>query len=129
MPLSRRCIRFALLALLLNLPMAAQAIQLDWFGLPPQAVVDAPEHKITIVPIAITESATGVSPPLVGLLSQYRGLFYLNVYRDENYRERAYKFGPIPLMTAEEFRSCTKSQDNLVLSPAPRISSWRQASR
>ncbi|TVT81759.1 ankyrin repeat domain-containing protein [Pseudomonas sp. H3(2019)] len=116
MPLPRRCTRFALLALLLNLPVVAQAIELDWFGLPPQAVVDAPEYKAIIVPTAVTESATGISPPLVGLLSEYRGLFYLNVYRDENYRERAYKFGPIPLMTTEEFRYCTKSQDNLVMS-------------
>ncbi|MBD9608795.1 ankyrin repeat protein [Pseudomonas sp. PvR086] len=118
MPFSSLCTRAALLALLLNLPLAAQAIQMDWFGLPPQAVVDTPEYKIAIVPTAVTESATGVSPPMVGLLSQYRGLFYLNVYRDENYRERAYKLGPIPLMTAQEFHDCTKSQENLVMSPS-----------
>lgn len=103
MALFRNCAQRVLFAVLINLPMAAHAIELNWWGLPPKALVDTPEYARTIIPMpTAAESPT----PLLGLLSGFRGLFYLNVYRDQDYRERTQKLGPIPLLTAEEFRSC-----------------------
>ena len=106
MLLFRRYSRLALLAALFNLPLAAQAIELNWWGLPPHSVVDAPEYGKTIIPSPAAAETPGVAKPLTGLLSSFRGLFYLNVYSDENYRERVHKLGPIPLLTADEFHSC-----------------------
>ncbi|ROO10927.1 hypothetical protein BK673_08325 [Pseudomonas fluorescens] len=106
MPLFRRGSRLALLAVLLNLPMAVQAIQLDWWGRPPHPTVDAPEDGKTIIPIPAAAQPLDRQKPLTGLISGFRGLFYLNVYSDENYRERLHKLGPIPLLTADEFHNC-----------------------
>ncbi|WP_426233586.1 ankyrin repeat domain-containing protein [Pseudomonas sp. TWP3-2] len=102
----RSSAHLVLLAVLLNLPMAANAIELNWWGLPPKAVVDAPEYARTIIPIPAAAETPGVATPLTGLLSGFRGLFYLNVYRDQDYRERLHKLGPIPLLSGDEFRSC-----------------------
>jgi ankyrin repeat protein len=103
MPLFQRCARLALLTTLLNLPAAAQAIELNWWGLPPKAVVDTPERARTLVPLPAAAQAAG---PSAGLLSDFRGLFYLNIYADENYRERTHKLGPLPLLSADELHRC-----------------------
>lgn len=104
MPFFRRCSHLVLLAVLLNLPLGAQAIQLDWWGRPPHPTVDTPEDGKTIIPLPA--AAAGTPKPVTGLISGFRGLFYLNIYSDENYRERLHKLGPIPLLTADEFHSC-----------------------
>lgn len=116
MPLFRRCSRLALLAVLLNLPVGAHAIQLDWWGRPPHPTVDAPEDGKTIIPLPAAAQTLDAAKPLTGLISGFRGLFYLNVYSDENYRERLHKLGPIPLLTADEFHSCVTEYQYMNLS-------------
>ncbi|PGP54574.1 hypothetical protein CN998_33250, partial [Bacillus cereus] len=50
------------------------------------------------------------------VLSQYRGLFYLNAYQDAQYQQRIYKSPPLPLFSPEELRACVSPDDPIQVS-------------
>lgn len=50
------------------------------------------------------------------VLSQHRGLFYLNAYQDLKYQQRAYKSPHIALFSPEELRACEPSDSPIRVS-------------
>lgn len=108
-------------ALLLLASPASQAfdIDLDWMRLTGTAQLDAPEYPDSASSGSVLLAVENGDPvPHRTLLSGHQGLYYLNLYRDADYRERSHKLGPLPLFSAQEFNSCRGEYDQ------PDISSW-----
>lgn len=104
-------IRVFVLALLAIVPVA-QAFEIDmdgikWSGMARHFVLDRPEAGILeIKPFRLPGMAR---IPARIILSQHRGLFYLNAYQDLKYQQRIYKSPPIALFSPEELRACDYS--------------------
>ncbi|MCO7609610.1 ankyrin repeat domain-containing protein [Pseudomonas chlororaphis] len=111
-------IRGLVLALLAGAP-AAQAFDLDlgaikWSGMARYFVIDYPETatlQLKPFPVPGRERV-----PARIVLSQYRGLFYLNAYQDLKYQQRVYKSPPIALFSPEELRACAPTDTPLRVS-------------
>ncbi|MCO7572347.1 ankyrin repeat domain-containing protein [Pseudomonas chlororaphis] len=109
------------LALLAGAP-AAQAFDLDlgaikWSGMARSFVLDSPETatlQIKPFPVPGRERV-----PARIVLSQYRGLFYLNAYQDLKYQQRVYKSPPMALFSPEELRACAAPEY-----PVPVADNW-----
>ncbi len=104
----RLCLALVLLA---GVPVA-QAFDLSkikWWEMSRSFVLDEPETAILqIKPFPLPGLA---QVPARIVLSQYRGLFYLNAYQDLDYQQRIYKSAPLPLLSPEDLRNCV-SPDN-----------------
>ncbi|KAF0862082.1 ankyrin repeat domain-containing protein [Pseudomonas sp. LD120] len=103
------------LALLAGAP-AAQAFDLDlgaikWSGMSRYIVLDYPETATLQIKPFPLPGLTQVPARIV--LSQYRGLFYLNGYQDLKYQQRVYKSPPLALFSPEALRACV-APDNPV---------------
>ncbi|MCP1616664.1 MULTISPECIES: ankyrin repeat domain-containing protein [Pseudomonadaceae] len=99
------------LALLAGAPVAlAFDIDMDgikWSGMARKFVLDRPETAtLEIKPFRLPGLA---QVPARIVLSQHRGLFYLNAYQDLMYQQRVYKSPPIALFSPEELRACEPS--------------------
>ncbi|WP_165668179.1 ankyrin repeat domain-containing protein [Metapseudomonas otitidis] len=99
------------LALLAGAPVAlAFDIDMDgikWSGMARKFVLDRPETAtLEIKPFRLPGLA---QVPARVVLSQHRGLFYLNAYQDLTYQQRVYKSPPIALFSPEELRACEPS--------------------
>ncbi|MNZ60928.1 Ankyrin repeats (3 copies) [compost metagenome] len=83
-------------------------IDLDWMRLTNSIVLDAPERVTAAMGgrIMLEEKDGEPEAPFYIAVSDYDGLFYLNVYRDSRYRQRVYKIGPLPFFTRKEFAAC-----------------------
>ncbi|UZE34850.1 ankyrin repeat domain-containing protein [Pseudomonas sp. B21-059] len=109
------------LALLAGAP-AAQAFDLDlgaikWSGMARYFVIDYPETatlQLKPFPVPGRERV-----PARIVLSQYRGLFYLNAYQDLKYQQRVYKSPPMALFSPEELRACAAPEY-----PVPVADNW-----
>lgn len=109
------------LALLAGAP-AAQAFDLDlgaikWSGMARYFVIDYPETatlQLKPFPVPGREQV-----PARIILSQYRGLFYLNAYQDLKYQQRVYKSPPMALFSPEELRACAAPEY-----PVPVADNW-----
>lgn len=111
---------YLLAALLLaSAPSQAFDIDLHWMRLTGTAQLDAPEYPESASSGAFY-LAVESGKPLAHrtLLSAHQGLYYLNLYRDADYRERSHKLGPLSLFSADEYRRCRGD------SAQPDISSW-----
>ena len=100
---------YLLVALLLaSAPSQAFDIDLHWMRLTKTAQLDQPEYPQSAGSgsIYLPASEGGEAVAHKSLLSEHQGLFYLNLYRDADYRERSYKLGPLPLFSASEYRQC-----------------------
>ncbi|MCP1481855.1 ankyrin repeat protein [Pseudomonas chlororaphis] len=117
-----RHIRFCangLALLMLAIAPAAQAFDLDlakikWWQVSRGIVLDEPETatlQIKPFPLPGLEQL-----PARIVLSQYRGLFYLNAYQDAQYQQRIYKSPPLPLFSPEELRACVSPDDPIQVS-------------
>lgn len=107
------------LLLLASPPSRAFDIDLQWMRLTRTAQLDAPESPDSASSGALYLALEGGEPQAHRtLLSTHQGLYYLNLYRDADYRERSHKLGPLPLFNAEEFRRCRGQYAQ------PDISSW-----
>ena len=101
---------------------AAQAFDLDlgaikWSGMARYFVIDYPETAtLQIKPFPLP----GLAQPAARIvLSQYRGLFYLNAYQDLKYQQRVYKSPPMALFSPEELRACAAPEY-----PVPVADNW-----
>ncbi|WP_025131528.1 ankyrin repeat domain-containing protein [Pseudomonas sp. PH1b] len=98
------------LALLAGAP-AAQAFDLwkiRWWEMQRDILLDDPETAtLQLEPFAMPGLA---QTPARVILSQYRGLFYLNGYGDSQYRQRVYKSPPLPLFSTQELQACVPEQ-------------------
>ncbi|WP_409285890.1 ankyrin repeat domain-containing protein [Pseudomonas protegens] len=98
---------------------AVQAFDLDlagikWSGMARSFVLDYPETAtLQIKPFPVPGLA---QVPARIVLSQYRGLFYLNAYQDLKYQQRVYKSPPIALFSPEELRACAPTDTPLRVS-------------
>ncbi|WP_097306437.1 ankyrin repeat domain-containing protein [Pseudomonas chlororaphis] len=98
---------------------AAQAFDLDlakikWWQVSRGIVLDEPETAtLQIKPFPLPGLA---QLPARIVLSQYRGLFYLNAYQDAQYQQRIYKSPPLPLFSPEELRACVSPDDPIQVS-------------
>ncbi|PNG34400.1 ankyrin repeat domain-containing protein [Pseudomonas protegens] len=109
------------LALLAGAP-AAQAFDLDlgaikWSGMARYFVIDYPETatlQLKPFPVPGLERV-----PARIILTQYRGLFYLNAYQDLKYQQRVYKSPPMALFSPEELRACAAPEY-----PVPVADNW-----
>ncbi|WIE50539.1 ankyrin repeat domain-containing protein [Pseudomonas sp. GM17] len=117
-----RHIRFCangLALLMLAIAPAVQAFDLDlakikWWQVSRGIVLDEPETatlQIKPFPLPGLEQL-----PARIVLSQYRGLFYLNAYQDAQYQQRIYKSPPLPLFSPEELRACVSPDDPIQVS-------------
>lgn len=119
---SRR-LRAALIALLcLGAVPTVQAFDLDlgkikWSQLQRDMRLDAPESA-TLQIKAFPVPGQPQTPARV-VLSQYRGLFYLNAYADPKYQQRVYKSPALQLFTAQELRDCVPQHE-----PIPVADNW-----
>lgn len=101
------------LVLLAGAP-AAQAFDLDlgaikWSGMARHFVIDYPETAaLQIKPFPLPGLA---KVPARIILTQYRGLFYLNAYQDLEYQHRVYKSPPITLFSPAELRACVSPEN------------------
>ena len=98
------------LVLLAGAP-AAQAFDLSkirWWEMQSDILLDDPETAtLQLEPFPMPGLA---QTPARVILSQYRGLFYLNAYEDLQYRQRVYKSPPLPLFNAQELQACVPEQ-------------------
>jgi len=117
-----RHIRFCasgLALLMLAIAPAVQAFDLDlakikWWQVSRGIVLDEPETAtLQIKPFPLPGLA---QLPARIVLSQYRGLFYLNAYQDAQYQQRIYKSPPLPLFSPEELRACVSPDDPIQVS-------------
>ncbi|MBP5076393.1 ankyrin repeat domain-containing protein [Pseudomonas chlororaphis] len=105
--------------LMLAVAPAAQAFDLDlakikWWQVSRGIVLDEPETAtLQIKPFPLPGLA---QLPARIVLSQYRGLFYLNAYQDAQYQQRIYKSPPLPLFNPEELRACVSPDDPIQVS-------------
>ncbi|AZD11426.1 hypothetical protein C4K26_6068 [Pseudomonas chlororaphis] len=105
--------------LMLAIAPAVQAFDLDlakikWWQVSRGIVLDAPETAtLQIKPFPLPGLA---QLPARIVLSQYRGLFYLNAYQDAQYQQRIYKSPPLPLFSPEELRACVSPDDPIQVS-------------
>lgn len=105
--------------LMLAVVPAAQAFDLDlakikWWQVSRGIVLDEPETAtLQIKPFPLPGLA---QLPARIVLSQYRGLFYLNAYQDAQYQQRIYKSPPLPLFSPEELRACVSPDDPIQVS-------------
>lgn len=105
--------------LMLAVAPAAQAFDLDlakikWWQVSRGIVLDEPETAtLQIKPFPLPGLA---QLPVRIVLSQYRGLFYLNAYQDAQYQQRIYKSPPLPLFSPEELRACVSPDDPIQVS-------------
>ncbi|WP_025806969.1 ankyrin repeat domain-containing protein [Pseudomonas chlororaphis] len=105
--------------LMLAVAPAAQAFDLDlakikWWQVSRGIVLDEPETAtLQIKPFPLPGLA---QLPARIVLSQYRGLFYLNAYQDAQYQQRIYKSPPLPLFSPEELRACVSPDDPIQVS-------------
>ncbi|MDP9527803.1 ankyrin repeat domain-containing protein [Pseudomonas protegens] len=96
-----------------------QAFDLDlagikWSGMARSFVLDSPETAtLQIKPFPVPGLA---QVPARIVLSQHRGLFYLNAYQDLKYQQRVYKSPPIALFSPEELRACAPTDTPLRVS-------------
>jgi len=98
---------------------AAQAFDLNlakikWSQVARSMVLDKPETatlRIQAFPLPGLEQV-----PARVVLSQYRGLFYLNAYQDAQYQQRIYKSPPLPLFSPQELRACVAPDDPIQVS-------------
>lgn len=104
---------------LLAIAPLAQAFDLDlakikWWEVSKGIVLDRPETAtLQIKPFPLPGLA---QLPARIVLSQYRGLFYLNAYQDAQYQQRIYKSPPLPLFSPEELRACVSPDDPIQVS-------------
>ncbi|ROL73631.1 hypothetical protein BK634_02580 [Pseudomonas chlororaphis] len=109
--------RIGLALLMLAVVPAAQAFDLakmKWWDMSSDFVMDEPETAtLQIKPFPLP----GLAQPAARIvLSQYRGLFYLNAYQDRGYQQRIYKSAPIPLFSPEELRACVSPGESIQVS-------------
>ncbi|WP_025131529.1 ankyrin repeat domain-containing protein [Pseudomonas sp. PH1b] len=101
------------LALLAGAPVA-QAFDPDlagikWSGAVRHFVIDYPETAtLQLQPFPLPGLAR---VPARIILTQYRGLFYLNAYQDLDYQQRVYKSPPIALFSPKELRACVSPEN------------------
>lgn len=104
--------RIGLALLMLAAAPVAQAFDLakfKWWEMSSHFALDEPETAtLQIKPFPLPGLA---KLPARIVLSQYRGMFYLNAYQDLDYRQRVYKSPPIALFSPEDLRNCV-SPDN-----------------
>ncbi|MGE7956543.1 ankyrin repeat domain-containing protein [Pseudomonas sp. NPDC089530] len=114
--LVRVCAIGLTLSLLAIAPLA-QAFDLakiKWWQVSEGIVLDRPETAtLQIQPFPLPGLA---QLPARIVLSQYRGLFYLNAYQDAQYQQRIYKSPPLPLFSPEELRACVSPDDPIQVS-------------
>ena len=109
----RNILRNAFVALLwLTASTTAHAFDLSkmrWWDLQDSIALDAPESAtLQIKPFPVPGQS---QVPARVVLSQYRGLFYLNAYRDPQYKQRLYKSPALQLFTAQELRDCVPQHE------------------
>lgn len=92
------------------LPAEAFDIDFSWMRLSSRVQLDAPETPISASSgsLIFAETEDSEPRPHKTLLSAHQQLFYLYIYRDADYRERAYKFGPLPLFESSELQQCMR---------------------
>lgn len=88
----------------------AHSIDIGWIRLSSRVQLDAPEKPVSASSgsLVFAETEDTEPRPHKTLLSANQQLLYLNIYRDADYRERAYKFGPLPLFERSELQHCMR---------------------
>lgn|GEM_PF-246133 len=92
------------------MPAEAHSIDIGWIRLSSRVQLDAPETPVSASSgsLVFAETEDTEPRPHKTLLSADQQLLYLNIYRDADYRERAYKFGPLPLYERSELQHCMR---------------------
>lgn len=92
------------------MPAEAHSIDIGWIRLTSRVQLDAPETPVSASSGSLLFAGTEDTEPRPHktLLSAHQQLLYLNIYRDSDYRERAYKFGPLPLFERSELQHCMR---------------------
>ncbi len=112
MPITRhRLIQTTLLALTCgtySLLTSAHSINFDpdWLRIERRAVLDQPEQPVSAMSLLRREQADSPPHAFKSLLSEHNGLFFLNLYQDQAYQQRAFKLGPLPLLSSAELSQC-----------------------
>lgn len=92
------------------MPVEAHSIDIGWIRLSSRVQLDAPEKPVSASSgsLVFAETEDTEPRPHKTLLSANQQLLYLNIYRDADYRERAYKFGPLSLFERSELQHCMR---------------------
>ncbi|WP_372242091.1 ankyrin repeat domain-containing protein [Pseudomonas sp. Fl4BN1] len=110
------------LVLLTGVPVA-QAFDLSkirWWEMQKGILLDDPETAtLQLEPFPLPGLAR---TPARVILSQYHGLFYLNAYEDQQYRQRVYKSAPLPLFDTQALKACVPEQR-----PVETTDNWPQS--
>ncbi|MCC6075177.1 ankyrin repeat domain-containing protein [Pseudomonas sp. GCM10022188] len=105
-----RYIRHALLVAfcIWSATVRAFDIDIDWMRLTNSIVLDAPEQVVAAMGSRILLKEKDGDPELPHYIavSEYDGLFYLNVFRDSRYQQRVHKIGPLPFFTRKDLVAC-----------------------
>lgn len=78
----------------------------NWIRIEREAVLDQPERPVSAMSLLRREQAGSPPKAFKSLLSEHNGLFFLNLYQDQAYQQRAFKLGPLPLLTNAELSQC-----------------------